>query len=410
MQLVHCGRTINLVVDVVVLGINPIRSSDDLTVRNPVHRLDHEPWRDISCYIRLAAWYRANQHLPRTLRGGLDRNHIKSQGSRRNRGLRPVGRLGTAKGRSHKADHEGPSYDRKARGGQRKLCEQRQPGRRHNSILAQRLGFLETGRRRVNPPLEITRPPIIRCYVHLACRVAEAPPRPKALLLMSTDTGVQRIVLRPGKCSNPARARDVGPRFSEFPRLPARRCGPALLLQSRGQRFSEFRAVESKGADEQTPEEPRMAVEWLVAFLPSARCVQAFRSRGTQPLEPGNSRATGGDPSAGSLRNRRRRDRSPPPEICAESHAAAVFSMPMIPSTMTKCAGTAPLILRMIQLLGAKEVAHWLGFSRAWVFGHLNGRRRPFLPSVKLRKSVRYRPVDVDAFIIGREWLSRRAA
>jgi hypothetical protein len=40
--------------------------------------------------------------------------------------------------------------------------------------------------------------------------------------------------------------------------------------------------------------------------------------------------------------------------------------MPMIPSAMTKCAGTAPLILRMLQLLGAKEVAQWLGFSRAW--------------------------------------------
>ena len=30
------------------------------------------------------------------------------------------------------------------------------------------------------------------------------------------------------------------------------------------------------------------------------------------------------------------------------------------------------------KLLGAKEVAHWLGVSRAWVFEHSNGRRRPF--------------------------------
>jgi len=59
-------------------------------------------------------------------------------------------------------------------------------------------------------------------------------------------------------------------------------------------------------------------------------------------------------------------------------------------------------------LLGAKEVAHWLGVSRAWVFEHSNGRRRPFLPSVKLGKSVRYRPVDVDAFIIECERFSRR--
>lgn len=62
------------------------------------------------------------------------------------------------------------------------------------------------------------------------------------------------------------------------------------------------------------------------------------------------------------------------------------------------------------KLLGAKEVAHWLGVSRAWVFEHSNGRRRPFLPSVKLGKSVRYRPLDVDAFIIECERFSRRGA
>jgi predicted DNA-binding transcriptional regulator AlpA len=62
------------------------------------------------------------------------------------------------------------------------------------------------------------------------------------------------------------------------------------------------------------------------------------------------------------------------------------------------------------KLLGAKEVAHWLGVSRAWVFEHSNGRRRPFLPSVKLGKSVRYRPVDVDAFIVECERFSRRGA
>jgi predicted DNA-binding transcriptional regulator AlpA len=62
------------------------------------------------------------------------------------------------------------------------------------------------------------------------------------------------------------------------------------------------------------------------------------------------------------------------------------------------------------KLLGAKEVANWLGVSRAWVFEHSNGRRRPFLPSVKLGKSVRYRPVDVDAFIIECERFSRRGA
>jgi predicted DNA-binding transcriptional regulator AlpA len=62
------------------------------------------------------------------------------------------------------------------------------------------------------------------------------------------------------------------------------------------------------------------------------------------------------------------------------------------------------------KLLGAKEVAHWLGVSRAWVFEHSNGRRRPFLPSVKLGKSVRYRPIDVDAFIVECERFSRNRA
>jgi predicted DNA-binding transcriptional regulator AlpA len=62
------------------------------------------------------------------------------------------------------------------------------------------------------------------------------------------------------------------------------------------------------------------------------------------------------------------------------------------------------------ELLGAKDVAHWLGVSRAWVFEHSNGRRRPFLPSVKLGKSVRYRPADVSAFIIECERFSRKGA
>jgi hypothetical protein len=40
------------------------------------------------------------------------------------------------------------------------------------------------------------------------------------------------------------------------------------------------------------------------------------------------------------------------------------------------------------------------GLQPSLVFEYSNGRRRPFLPSVKLRKSVRYRPVDADAFIV----------
>jgi predicted DNA-binding transcriptional regulator AlpA len=57
------------------------------------------------------------------------------------------------------------------------------------------------------------------------------------------------------------------------------------------------------------------------------------------------------------------------------------------------------LALAHEELLSATEVARWLRVSRAWVFEHSNGRRRPHLPSVKLGKSVRFRPVEVDAFI-----------
>ncbi|HYL98503.1 MAG TPA: helix-turn-helix domain-containing protein [Blastocatellia bacterium] len=52
------------------------------------------------------------------------------------------------------------------------------------------------------------------------------------------------------------------------------------------------------------------------------------------------------------------------------------------------------------ELLGVTEVAQWLGVSRAWVYEHSNGRRRPYLPSVKLGKSVRFRPTDVEVFIL----------
>jgi predicted DNA-binding transcriptional regulator AlpA len=58
-----------------------------------------------------------------------------------------------------------------------------------------------------------------------------------------------------------------------------------------------------------------------------------------------------------------------------------------------------PVLVRE-KLLDADDVANWLCVSRAWVFEHSNGRRRPYLPSVKLGKSVRFRPVDVEAFIL----------
>jgi excisionase family DNA binding protein len=61
-------------------------------------------------------------------------------------------------------------------------------------------------------------------------------------------------------------------------------------------------------------------------------------------------------------------------------------------------------------LLSATEVAQWLGVSRAWVYEHSNGRRRPDLRSVKLGKSVRFRPADVEGFIIECERFNRGRA
>lgn len=51
------------------------------------------------------------------------------------------------------------------------------------------------------------------------------------------------------------------------------------------------------------------------------------------------------------------------------------------------------------RLLTVDEVAAWLRVSRAWVLDHALGRRRPYLPSVKLGRAVRFEPEEVDAFI-----------
>jgi excisionase family DNA binding protein len=50
------------------------------------------------------------------------------------------------------------------------------------------------------------------------------------------------------------------------------------------------------------------------------------------------------------------------------------------------------------RLLRPKEVAEMLSVSVAWVLDHAS-RRRPFLPSLKLGKAVRFRREDVEMFI-----------
>jgi excisionase family DNA binding protein len=52
------------------------------------------------------------------------------------------------------------------------------------------------------------------------------------------------------------------------------------------------------------------------------------------------------------------------------------------------------------RLLTPREVAEWLAVSPAWVLDHASGRRRQYLPSVKLGKAVRFRSEQVNEFIL----------
>ena len=54
------------------------------------------------------------------------------------------------------------------------------------------------------------------------------------------------------------------------------------------------------------------------------------------------------------------------------------------------------------QLVKAKDVASKLGVSISWVVQHASGKRRPYLPAVKMgpgRSPLRFDPVDVEKFI-----------
>lgn len=54
------------------------------------------------------------------------------------------------------------------------------------------------------------------------------------------------------------------------------------------------------------------------------------------------------------------------------------------------------------QLVRAREVAKKLGVSISWVIQHASGRRKPYLPAVKMgpgRSPLRFDPNDVEQFI-----------
>jgi hypothetical protein len=54
------------------------------------------------------------------------------------------------------------------------------------------------------------------------------------------------------------------------------------------------------------------------------------------------------------------------------------------------------------QLVRARDVAKKLGVSISWVIQHASGKRRPYLPAIKMgsgRSPLRFDPIDVEKFI-----------
>ena len=54
------------------------------------------------------------------------------------------------------------------------------------------------------------------------------------------------------------------------------------------------------------------------------------------------------------------------------------------------------------QLIKAADVARKLGVSISWVVQHASGKRKPYLPAVKMgpgRSPLRFDPSDVEKFI-----------
>ncbi len=51
------------------------------------------------------------------------------------------------------------------------------------------------------------------------------------------------------------------------------------------------------------------------------------------------------------------------------------------------------------RLLTSREVAGWLGVSKAWVSDHTT-RKKPFLPCIRVGDITRFRVRDVEQFIL----------
>lgn len=70
-------------------------------------------------------------------------------------------------------------------------------------------------------------------------------------------------------------------------------------------------------------------------------------------------------------------------------------------------------MLPIRQLVKAKDVAKKLGVSVSWVIQHASGKRKPYLPAVKMgpgRSPLRFDPTDVEKFIEDCRYLAGQRA
>lgn len=75
--------------------------------------------------------------------------------------------------------------------------------------------------------------------------------------------------------------------------------------------------------------------------------------------------------------------------------------------------GVASELRPIRQLVRARDVAKKLGVSISWVIQHASGKRRPYLPAVKMgpgRSPLRFDPNDVEKFIDDCRYLAGQQA
>jgi len=75
--------------------------------------------------------------------------------------------------------------------------------------------------------------------------------------------------------------------------------------------------------------------------------------------------------------------------------------------------GAAVELRPIRQLVRARDVAKKLGVSISWVIQHASGKRKPYLPAVKMgpgRSPLRFDPNDVEKFIDDCRYLAGQQA